>query len=289
MTVENCGFDLNGGTSNALAALVVTGNTQPVQYITVRGNILFDSTMPGTFLADYPEHQRQYIALTNIADVLIEHNTLSEGGRIKAGRPGVRMVIRHNTLHNINDNGITVVGQGNHNDSDILVEHNTILNPLSSGILFGMDGQAQGTLATTLSDITVHHNLIIGDWTAGCITGVLPNATNRISIADNACQKTGATGPFAAGISLGRSTVAEVRATQVTMERNVVRADVFNALNGGAGIFVKMLMDNVCVLDNTLTDTATAIRFDLQLNAKVTGNTLGGGIVRVTDPGSIYR
>ena len=209
---------------------------------------------------DYPNHQRQYVVLLHAWDVLIEHNRLSEGGRIKAGRPGRRIVIQHNTLHNINDNGITVVVTDFDatTSEDFLIAYNTLFS-LASGIFFGTDGQAAGEVNTTLWDVTVHHNTLIGDWTNGCITGVLPNHAHRVYVGDNVCHKYGTIGAFSGGIVITKSDVAPLQATDITVERNFVTADTSNALAGAAAIFVRSGVDNLCLLENTTQVTGAAI------------------------------
>jgi hypothetical protein len=47
ISIENCGFDLNGSTANFASVISLVGGTAPIQYVTVRGNIVYDSAQPG--------------------------------------------------------------------------------------------------------------------------------------------------------------------------------------------------------------------------------------------------
>jgi Right handed beta helix region len=283
MRVENCGFDLNGTQANFASVIAFVGGTQPVQHLTVRGNLVWDSTQPGQMYTD-ANRQRQYITILHATDVLVEHNHLAEGGRIKVGRPGSRIVIRHNTLHNINDNGITVVDQGSGFSGHLLIAANTLTNPLGSGVFFGSDGQNSGAAALTLQDVTVRGNGVRGNWKTNCLTGVLPNHTSEILVEDNTCFKTGstATGTFPGGVGLSRNNTTTQPATDVTVRENVIGSAVPNALNNAAGIFITDLFSNLCLLGNTIRDTATAVRLRSGMPVVTfVGNDLGGGTVRL--------
>jgi hypothetical protein len=288
ISIENCGFNLNGSTVPFASVIAVGGGTWPVQYVTVRGNKVFDSTMAGR-LYTKRDPKRQYIAILNTEDVLVEHNALSEGGRIKVGRPGRRIIIRANTLNGVSENGITVVDQGGIS-SDMLIEHNTITNPINSGIFFGADGQNAGTAAMQLYDVTIRHNTITGNFVTNCITGVLPNNVARIYIGDNTCHKTGPTPPgvFVGGIGLNRDNTATLYAKDITVEDNIILSDVYNAYSNLAGIYVADHFDNLCLLGNSIYDTSTAIYLRSNMpHVKATGNTLDGGVLRIGQRGAV--
>lgn len=278
ISIENCGFDLNGTTVNFASVITLLGNTAPVQYVTVRGNLVYDSTQPGQMYTT-DDRQRQYIVILNAEDVLVENNNLSEGGRIKVGRPGRRVVIRNNTLYNINNNAITVVDRLPVSiSSDILIEGNTITNPLGSGIFFGADGQSVGTETLEVYDVTIRNNVIMGDFNTACITGTLPNKTARIYISNNTCRKTGSAGTFVAGILLNRANHSLLYTQDITVKENIIRSDIAGAYNSLGGIFVGDRFDNLCVLGNKIYDTGTAIRLrNYMINVKATGNELDGG------------
>jgi hypothetical protein len=283
ISIENCGFDFNGSTAHFASFISFVGGTLPIQYVTVRGNRFFDNTMDHR-LYTQSDPQRQYIAILKAEDILVEHNALSQGGRIKVGRPGRRLIIRANTLNGISENGITVVDQGGGLSSDILIEHNTITNPIHSGIFFGTDGQNAGTAATQLYDVTVRGNAITGNFRNNCITGVLPNHVARIYIGANTCHKTGPTptGVYVAGIGLNRNSTSTLRAEDITVHDNTILSDVPNAYNKLAVIFVTDHFANLCIVGNMLYDTATAIylRSDMR-QVQVADNFLDGGRIRI--------
>jgi hypothetical protein len=88
--------------------------------------------------------QRQSIVLLNCDNVVVRDNNLSNGGRIKVGRPGRFCLIENNWLYGVNDNGITVVNIEDVGDtSDITIRGNTILHPATVGIFAGSDGDDQ--------------------------------------------------------------------------------------------------------------------------------------------------
>jgi hypothetical protein len=276
ISIENCGFDMNGTTANFASVVFISASTStPARFITIRGNRVFDSTQLGSMYTAR-DRQRQYLVLLNVQDVLVEQNHFSEGGRIKVGRPGSRVVIRDNTLHNINDNGITVVTNRSNSSSDFLIERNTITNPLVAGFFFGTDGQEVGTPEVAFSDITIRRNSIVGDFASGCILGTLPNNALRVSITDNTCHKTGSSGDFVAGIMITRSNNSTLPARDITIKKNVIRTDIANTLSLG-GIFFANNNANVCLIDNEIYNSSLAISMRGNTSGKLTGNQLNGG------------
>jgi hypothetical protein len=260
ISIENCGFDLNGSTANFASVITLIGGTRPVRHVTIRGNRIFDATQPGRMYTA-SNRQRQYIGVLHAEQVLIEDNALSEGGRIKAGRPGRWLHIRRNVLSNINDNGITVVDLGSNTSHDILIEDNAIFFPIGSGIFFGADGQAQGTAAMTLHDVTVRGNTVFGTWKNNGITGVFPNHTANVYVFNNRVHHTGSANPLAyiAGIGLNRNNTATLIVPDLTSETNDVYSDALNAYRNLAGIFVTGGMTAPCVTANVVTNTATSV------------------------------
>jgi hypothetical protein len=290
ISIENCGFDFNGSTAHFAGFIALTGGTWPIQYVTVRGNKMFDRTMAGRpYTFDDP--MRQHIGIINSTDVLVENNVLSQGSRIKVGRPGRRIVIRANTVNDPSENGITVSDKGSGLSSDILIENNMITAPLNSGIFFGTDGQNAGTAATQLFDVTIRNNAITGNWRNNCITGVLPNHVARIYISENTCHKLGTTptGVFAGGIALNRNNTSTLYAMDITVHDNTILSDIYNALNNTGGIFMTDRFDNLCVLHNTIYDTRTAIRLRSDMpHVKVTGNELDGGLLSIKSKETVH-
>jgi hypothetical protein len=289
MLVENCGFDLNGVTSNFTSVIAFGGGVQRMANVTVRGNHVWDSTLRGTMLTSSTS-QRQYIVVTVADNVLVEDNVLSEGGRIKVGRPGNTFTIRRNRIYSVNDNGITVVDTAGGTTTNILIENNEIVNPIRSGIFFGADGQTEGDSSMVLSDVVVRYNKVRGTYITNCITGVLPNNATRISITDNVCHKTGAyvASTFPGGIGLNRNNTGVTPVTNLTIARNSVTSDVPNALNALAGIFLAGPSTAACIVNNHVSNTATAIYIrDTALNTIAMCNDIGTGIVRLNTGGTV--
>ena len=140
------------------------------------------------------------------------------------------------------------------------------------------------TAALQLYDVTIRDNAITGNFRNNCITGVLPNHVARIYIGANTCHKTGPTPPR--GLCRGdraepQSYVNAVR-SGYHAEDNTILSDVYNAYNKLAGIFVTEYFDNLCLLGNTIIDTATAIylRGDMP-QVQATANTLDSGRFRL--------
>ena len=292
ISIENCGFDFNGSTAHFASFISFVGGTLPIQYVTVRGNKFFDNTMDHRLYTS-SDPKRQYIAILKAEDVLIEDNALSEGGRIKVGRPGRRLIIRANTLKGISENGITVVDNGSGLSSDILIEHNTITNPINSGIFFGTDGQKAGTATTQLYDVTIRANAITGNFRTNCITGVLPNHVARIYIGENTCHKTGPTptGVYVAGIGLNRNNTSTLRAEDITVQDNTILSDVYNAYNNLAGIFVTDHFENLAlwIIVSTIrsrpsTCAVTCARCRWQTTSWMAGGSGLGRTCRWTSP-----
>jgi hypothetical protein len=280
ISIENCGFDMNGTTANFATTLFIGGGKDLAKNITIRGNKVFDSAQRGHMYVAR-DRQRQYFVILGVEDVLIENNTLSEGGRIKAGRPGSRIVIRNNSLHNINDNGITVVNLGSNAASHYLIENNTIVNALGSSIFFGADGQKQGTEDMSVTDITIRGNKMSGNQ-SNCIMGTLPNHAARIYVYGNECRKIGSTygyeGRFDTGIAIIRNDTSTLPTIDVTIKNNSLIAEAGAWFENG-GIFTKASIKNLCVVGNNVSNgTGTAILLHKSTTTgKLTGNNLNGG------------
>ena len=65
ISIENCGFDLNGSTAHFASVIALAGGILPIQYVTVRGNNIYDSAQPRQMYATegppapvyrYPQH-----------------------------------------------------------------------------------------------------------------------------------------------------------------------------------------------------------------------------------------
>jgi len=288
ISIEDCGFDMQDSISNFGSVITINPTVSGTKNITIRGNRVFDSTQPGSMYVE-DTRQRQYIVILFSDDVLIENNNLSEGGRIKAGRPGNRIVIRNNTLFNINDNAITVVNfpLSGQISSHHLIEGNTVTNPLGSGVFFGADGESSGTTIMVTTDVTIRNNLIVGNFDFGII-GTLPNRTARINIYGNIIIKNNAPfslgGLFNSGIALGRADNSVLPTQDITIRNNVVRTEGGAKLELG-GLFIKTNHNNICCLCNTFTigpspTYAIFLQRTTSGTLKLTGNELNGSVVR---------
>jgi len=200
--IENCGFDLNGWNRGDFSDVVIIRGDTQARNIHIRGNNFFDSNPPGIEGCDQDQdkcatRQRQYILVLNVKNVWIENNHLSGGGRIKAGRPGKNMYIRNNIIDFVNDNGITIVDVGKINDDacisagrkitkNVEITGNTIINPVSSGIFFGVDGQITDDPGFETKNITIKGNKVSGFFTGAGIRGILPGGgAKNIYITNN--------------------------------------------------------------------------------------------------------
>lgn len=302
ISIAQCGFDLRGSTANFAGVISLIGGRYPIQHVTIRGNRIYDSTQPGRMYTT-SDKQRQYIGVIYARQVLVEDNFLSEGGRIKLGRPGAHIHVRRNVLHNVNDNAITLAdstpGGLTH---DVLIEDNLIANPIGSGVFFGADGQDAGTETTALRDVTVRGNSIMGQFKTNGITGVLPNHATQVYVYANRVHRTGpiVAGQTTGGIGLNRNNSSVLPATALTVQDNHIYSDTKNALNGTGAVFLTDNMTRPCVTRNTIRNTNTAVylRYDVKEAVGGEDNDLGSGTVRLNegstvnlegDPQTCYR
>ena len=273
--VENCGFDMNGDPKNFASFF----NLENINRMTFRENRIFDST--GVECADR-DCQRQYLVVLNSHDILIENNHFSHGGRIKAGRPGKRIVIRHNHLDFVNDNGITVVDQNGvypNVTEDILIYGNTINGPTVTGIFFGADGEHNRPGVTTRR-ITVFGNDISGRMGGACIRGTLPEEASEIFVGDNRCNPIGRRegDDFLSGIQIKGY---RPPSTDVSVFYNYVEGETPGSLDRGA---FAIALAEVCLVGNTVRNNGVAL-FALDTGTVVShyGNDWGDGTIQTRD------
>lgn len=278
--IRRCGFDVNGNPTDFLAVISINPPvSEPSTNILLRHNRIYDSTIPGAI----SDQQRQYILLLNCQRCTIEYNRLSEGGRIKVGRPGKQLVIRKNSVSNANDNAITVVDIGSGVSQDIVVEENRILAPKGVGIFLGADGENETSASLTTRNVRVEANTIHGDWQTACILGTLPAIAEKIAIRKNTCTKTAVNAFSSAGISVRRTNGSPPRAKAIVVEDNKVTfagaPSGTPALDVGGIVFTGNYI-GVRVTNNEVRNVGPrAIRFrvaDVQ-NAAVMSNTMVGG------------
>lgn len=313
ISIERCSFDLNGTVANtrlgkfsSMISISATGSITPespagepfaVKGVTISGNKIFDSAHPGR-MCSARRLQRQHILVLNAEKVLIEKNSLSEGGRIKFGRPGRQALIRDNVIRNVNDNGITIVdkdrdgeeGVGRSVDgfktSEIVIEGNRIYNPTVVGVFFGTDGQSSGDPKLGIERVLIRNNKIEGNF-RGCIRGTLQNTASKILILNNTCIKTAQPDNEASaeaclneppyqnkkglvdGISLGRTNLAQGDDTYIAHDITVMGNSVESRPGGGAyssGVVIGAEFRNVCLLSNSITDN---LKHSLYLTSNV--------------------
>jgi hypothetical protein len=274
VVVENCAFDVNRGTNEYLAVISINSDS-PSTNIHVRGNRVYDSAKPAPFSTP----QRYYISLLGCHDCWVEDNIISEGGRIKVGRPGRRLFIRGNVVREANDNAITVVDiPGGSNDSrHILIDGNVVIDPKGVGIFFGADGPKAADLTMLAVNISVSRNIVRGDWQIACIRGIPPSRSRRMHVTENICVKLGSRP--AAGIDILRPDGSHPRAQDVLIGSNTVTGEK-GVLDAG-GIFIRGLYKGLRIVGNSVRDIgARAVRIsngaDVE-DALVADNVLGGG------------
>jgi hypothetical protein len=281
--IAHCAFDVNGNNTNFLAVISVNpGGTVPSAAIQVTDNVFRD----GVILGQMSASQRQYILLLNCADCRAERNHLSEGGRIKMGRPGQRLIIRNNIVEQANDNAITVVDIGSGVTDDVLIEANRVTSPKGVGIFFGADGEAQTDPALTTRHVRVANNVVTGDWLTACILGTLPEKAYDIRVQNNHCTKTGTAGSFQAGILVKRINNAGTRANDIEVNKNIVVSPGCVPSGSPApldygGIYISGQYDKATISGNDIKNVGPRAMFlngvDI-LNAIIVHNTLEGGI-----------
>jgi hypothetical protein len=281
ITVEECGFDVHGD-PNPFAWVIVTKPSRLSENITVRSNRILDSTIRGR---SSPE-QRQYIGLASCRRCLIEDNWLSEGGRIKVGRPGQQITIRGNRLDDVNDNAITVVDIGpgpeslavfDGTTSDIVVDRNIVRRALGSGVFFGVDGEKQDDPRLATLRVTVSSNVIEGDQ-QHCVMGILPLRAADIRVVGNRCVKTGQRDPFATGLTIKRANGASAPAQDVRIDGNRVVEGPGGGLDTGIG--VSGAVSGLSVARNTTVGIGIRIRDEVEAGRVVGNRICASGAVR---------
>jgi hypothetical protein len=280
--IENCGFDVRGSTANFLAVISVNPpDPTPSTELLVRRNRFYDSAIRGRMSAE----QRQYILLLNCEGCRVVENHLSEGGRIKLGRPGRGLLIRGNIVERANDNAITVVDIGEGLSEDIRIVNNRVLHPLVVGIFFGADGEGQTSPSLITRNVRIEGNYIEGDWRLACILGTLPAIADEILVRGNTCAKQGPTQQATAGIIIKRTNDAALRATDIRVEANTVfSADASGpvaALDFG-GIFFSGSHERVRVVRNEIFNVgprAMMFRNVDIVDARIVRNVLVGGVI----------
>jgi hypothetical protein len=281
--IEDCGFDAAGSTEDFLAFISLNpGETQRSSQIVVRRNRFFDRPILGSMSLQ----QRQYIALLNCQECTVTNNHLSEGGRIKVGRPGKDLTIRNNRIEHANDNAITVVDIGTGLSEGIVIADNVVLMPRGIGIFIGADGETQADPALATKSVQVTGNTIEGHWITACIAATLPNVARDIRVNGNTCRSIGVSPPFATGIMVRRTNGTPLRAERIHVEDNRILTTMTSGfpLDHG-GISVSGRYSDFRIRRNVITRVSTVgIRFgpgvDIQ-QARITDNVITGGTLSI--------
>ena len=279
--IEYCHFDANGwNRSDFLSFIAIKGSledTKKSENIKLQNNVFKDTNFPGDKNCDQGRKlpcqtlQRQYILVTYVEGAWVEHNELSHGGRIKVGRPGKHIFIRHNTLNFVNDNAITVVDRkkpapfpecnklGNDvcTTEDVHIIGNTIVDPVAGGIFFGVDGEHEDHKQMVLNNVKVIDNQIVGFFSSAGIVGILPADTTNISINNNTVisyrQRPKAKKTHQFGIAISSTNLeAGIRYAQdMHIFGNCIVARGKHA-NLNSGLFIKRNSERLNIFANTI-------------------------------------
>ena len=206
---------------------------------------------------------RDNIVVLNVDCVKVVQNVLSGGGRIKVGRPGRNMLVANNSIDFVNDNAITVVDVSNKNSnlciSDCLTESvnivgNRIVNPVSSGIFFGADGEQNDAPEMELREIKIEGNTISGFFRKG-IKGIFPATRENVRITENTIinSRESQLGKGAVeGIQVIRGDSPVTSAQSIKIDGNEIIAKGQYATLTQGGILFEGNMNALVVADNKI-------------------------------------
>lgn len=295
--IEQCGFDWNGWNLQDYAGVIdVSPQDVPgaqVDSVEIRHNAFFDSALPGQTGCDFGQdecatRQRHHVLVQKVDNVWIEDNTMSGGGRIKTGGGGLgrHMYIRRNTLDFINDNGITIVDTVEGITEHVEISDNVIVNPVTSGIFFGADGEPSLPVPRMiLRDVTIARNSISGYYATAGIIGDPPDVTEDVGILDNVIVNSRDTDVrpgfhYVGGIVLARLLTAR-DATGLRVEGNQVSASGPHASMNIAGIYLTGPMSGLRLVSNGIgcdlcagLDAGIWVRIGAFENLQITGNQI---------------
>lgn len=266
ISIERCGFDWNGWNLQDYASIMVL--TPPAlpgvgRNISVLDNHFFDSDLPGTGRCDLgqdacPTRQRHHVLAQRVDGLWIRGNSMSGGGRIKAGGSGLgrNMRIEGNTIDFVNDNGITIVDTMAGLTEHVVIADNHIHNAVGAAIFFGADGESSGDIpGMVLRDVTVDRNRIEGSFAAG-ISSILPETAEQVRIVGNTVlsQRDADLGPgqFVGGLVLKRGNAATRRATGIDIADNAISAQGEHAAFNVAALLIAGPVRDLTVSDNIL-------------------------------------
>jgi hypothetical protein len=217
--------------------------------------------------------QRQYIVLLGFDSVKVQNNRLTEGGRIKVGRPGKRLIITGNHVRDVNDNGISMVDTSPGGvTEDVVVSSNIVKNCGTAGIYFGGDGQSATGATMVCRNFVVSDNIVTGDFTVG-IKAILPVTADRIAVRGNIISKVGTSGSNTIGIQFN------VVSTTVAHESGIIAGNIITGPLTFAAIDIQN-MTNLSVVGNMGKDmpNASLIRLRAAIVHAVIANNVGHNV-----------
>jgi hypothetical protein len=222
----------------------------------------------------------------NCEQCWVSENHLSEGGRIKVGRPGRRVVIRDNVLEHVNDNAITVVGRAQAPSEDILIAGNVIEDPVRTGIFFGADGMPQNDPALSVRNVRISNNVVEGDFGSACIRGTLPNRAERVVIQGNVCSKTGASGDHVRGIDLFRTHEPSDGSAQLSAKHVLVTDNIVTGHFSAAPLYLAGAYDQPILNANQFANNGggDAIWIRGEVRRVLVTNNVYLGSLRIEEP-----
>jgi len=217
----------------------------------------------------------------------VKNNHLSEGGRIKVGRPGHDIVIEGDTVDQANDNAITVVDAGSNVSDHITIRNNLVRQPLAIGIFFGADGENEINPNLKTEHVEIQNNTIVGDWKLACIMGTLPAQARDFVIESNTCIKTGPTAQSATAIRMRRTNIVNAPpASKVRIHQNHALAQgvdpAATSLDFG-GVFFDGTWDDVRVTNNAVTNVSSRAMYfrGCITRARILNNQIVGGQIQI--------
>jgi len=291
IVIKNCGFDWNGWNLQDFATVILISpqtTSEVARNIHIRRNRFFDSDLPGTVGCDFGQdecvpRQRHHVLVQRVDGVWVENNQMSGGGRIKTGGGGLgrNMYIRNNVLDFVNDNGITIVDGVPGTTEHVEITDNTIIDPVTSGIFFGGDGEeAADVPGMIVQDVTIARNRISGFWATAGIIGTLPLNVAEVRILKNVVQTVRDTPirpgfQFVTGIILKRGSSATELATGVRVEGNTVLASGTHAVYNVGAIVLGGLTRGLTVGNNEVRcDGCSGIERGIVLSGRVHENIM---------------
>lgn len=266
IVITAAGFDWNGWNSVDYGSVLLVrphSGMSVSRNIHISGNRFFDSRFPGLEGGDRSQdssqtRQRHHLMVYGPDGLWVENNNMSGGGRIKAGSNILNrnIYIRNNVLDFVNDNGITLATMGAGVTENVTITGNTIINPITSGIFFGADGEGvQQVDGMIVRDVTIANNRIKGFFYIGII-GMLPAEAERIRIVGNVIQSVRSraidpNAPYIAGIYVRNRADVAAPARDIRIERNTILATGVNAYYQW-GILAGGRMDGLHIRNNVI-------------------------------------